>query len=151
MRHGPAAPIVVFLALLALALPRVAQGASSSERFPVGGPDMARAMSVAEDFWGRRACRGRVALRWRELASDTRGQASWKNALDAWNRPGRNFDCAIALNRSMRFSWPQLCTTVVHEVGHLLGRRHSRSRRSVMYEWDAAPIRECGGTRRVRG
>lgn len=41
--------------------------------------------------------------------------------------------CRITLHPAARWSWRILCTTVVHEYGHLAGREHSRNRRSVMY------------------
>ena len=149
MRHGTAA-LLALLLLVAAALPVAAQAMTAAERFPTDGPDLARSMRIAEKFWGKRPCGGRVELRWGDLHGTTRAEARWMNAYDAWNRPRRNFDCSITFNNRLRFNPKGLCSTVVHEVGHLLGKRHSHSRRSVMYEFESAPLRECGGSRRTR-
>ena len=140
MRHGR----LVFFLLVVLALtPTAAYGAKPSERFPADGPEMARAMRIAEDFWNRKPCGGHVELRWGALKRGTRAEATWLNPVDAWNRPSRNYDCSITFNSRMGFRWAGLCTTLVHEVGHLLGHRHSHDRHNVMYGRAVPPLRAC--------
>ena len=41
--------------------------------------------------------------------------------------------CTIHLNRRENWFWSKLCTTVTHEYGHLLGRKHTWALGSVMY------------------
>jgi hypothetical protein len=123
-----------------------ASAATPAERFPADGAEMARAMQIATDFWKAQPCGGQVALRWDSLAAGTRAEAVWQNFEHAWTNPGGNFDCAIVFNRAMPFEWPDLCTTVIHEVGHLLGHQHSdHHEHEVMAEHAIEPLPVCGG------
>jgi hypothetical protein len=139
-------------ALIATSIVGVAPAAAQSpaERFPADGPDMARAVEIAASFWNTRPCGGTVALRWDRLQAGTRAEASWQNYKDPWANPLGNFDCSITFNTAMPFEWPDLCTTVVHEIGHLLGRQHSDDPDSVMHEEATHEVPACGGTATAR-
>ena len=141
--------LVSALVAVSAAAPGTAEAMTSAERFPAGGSDMARAMRISVNFWGKRACHGNVTLQWGQLSVGMTGQATWMNPFDAWSRPRRNFGCSITFNAAMSFGFKQLCSTMIHEVGHLLGRQHSSNRRSVMYERANGTLRECGGRLRV--
>jgi hypothetical protein len=139
-------------ALIATSLVAVAPASAQSpaEQFPADGADMARAMQIAGDFWDKQPCGGNVALRWDRLGAGTRAEAVWQNFEDAWSNPVGNFDCSITFNTAMPFAWADLCTTVVHEVGHLLGHRHSDDPHDVMYEAATHDVPACGGTAAAR-
>ena len=123
-----------------------ATAATPAERFPADGPDMSRAFAIGVGFWKTSPCGGQVALRWGSLEAGTRAEASWLNYEDAWANPAGNFDCAITFNAAMPFEWADLCTTVVHEMGHLLGHRHTDDAHNVMHHSAVSPLPECGGT-----
>lgn len=77
---------------------------------------------IAEHTWGAPAC-GTPTVEWVDL-----GPVPY----------GRTFDgsCVILLNtqRAAAFRYkPLLCTTIVHEWGHLTGHKHSADPRNVMY------------------
>lgn len=123
-----------------------ASAATPAERFPADGAEMARALQIAGEFWKQQPCGGAVAVRWDSLTAGTRAEAVWQNFEHAWNNPAGNFDCSIVFNRAMPFEWPDLCTTVVHEVGHLLGHQHSdHDEHEVMAEHAIEPLPVCGG------
>ena len=77
----------------------------------------ARAAAVALAIWGPPPCapvqHRREALPARELGYATA-------------------PCTIVVTRR-RLGWEKYCATVVHEMGHLHGRRHSRNPRSIMW------------------
>jgi hypothetical protein len=77
----------------------------------------ARAAAVALTIWGSPTC-GPVHHR-----------AEWlpRRELGYATRP-----CTIVVTRR-RLEWERYCATVVHEWGHLAGRRHSRDPRSIMF------------------
>ena len=78
----------------------------------------ARAAAVAVAIWGVPPC-GPVGHGAEWLPAGELGYA--QPAL-----------CRIVVTRR-RIGWERYCATVVHEWGHLVGRRHSRNRRSIMW------------------
>ena len=86
-------------------------------------------------------CAGSVAVRFWRLRSDTLGVAEWDGmwAVPADERRG----CKVILNSRKAWPWTTLCTTIVHEYGHLAGRRHSHSANSVMNPQYSRPYPGC--------
>lgn len=126
------------------------------------------AATVARSYWHAAPCAGRVRVAARRQILPGMGPAT-----DAWVTFGSPFGannlaaaaasytrCTISLARwrwptaaSMLEDWDMLCTTMTHEMGHLLGRVHDAAPGSVM-----APVftdrssvpRICRDTRPLR-
>lgn len=104
---------VASLAALSVLLPAVsAQALTYREQ---------RALQVAQAKWKRLPCGGLVVME--------------RRALDRFATARAVGPCTIAFDRARLSSlpWALFCTTVVHEIGHLLGIGHSIDRRSVMH------------------
>jgi Matrixin len=98
------------------------------------------ALHIAIDKWGS-TCTERPQVRFRTLRSDTLGMARWQGMWDI--PPREREDCEILLNSRKDWTWLKLCTTVVHEYGHLDGHDHSESEESVMEREYTHPYKGC--------
>jgi hypothetical protein len=68
-----------------------------------------------------------------------------------WDVPSRERDgCRIVLNSRRSWDWARLCTTVVHEWGHLAGHGHSHADDSPMHASYVRPYPGCVRGRAAR-
>ena len=125
-----------------------------------------RAETIAERYWKAVPCAGQI-----RIAFDQPLVAGLDPSTDAWvtfdsslgaddlSAPASTYtQCTITLahwqwptNRAVRSDWPMFCLTMVHEMGHLLGHRHSLQPGSVMApvftdESDVPPVCKTGRT-----
>ena len=115
------------LALAALAALLVAAGAEANVP---DRRDRVKAKRIARQFWEQGKgevvpCAG-VRLRW--IVRGRRLRFT-RNDLAAVADGG----CTIYFNRRVRWGWWRLCAVTIHEYGHVIGYRHSRNPRSIMY------------------
>ena len=130
------------VAALALA-PAAASAASPAERWPVGGTSMRSAYDTAVKFWGGAPCGSAVQMSWVGMDPSFNAVSSWMAVDDA---PASTFtDCRIEFNPNAEYDAPKLCTIMVHEVGHLLGRGHDHAPGRLMSEIYAGPVPACAG------
>jgi Matrixin len=119
---------------------------AASDRLAARSP-VELATTLAERYWGTAPCGGRVAvLADQPLAAGmdatTDGWVTFESALgpnDLQAPAGTYTMCTISLARwqwptpaQQAGDWNMFCLTVVHEMGHLLGRVHSLTPGSVM-------------------
>jgi hypothetical protein len=105
------------------------------------------AAAIAEGFWGAVPCAGQIRiLANRPLAQgldpSTDGWVTFDSSLgpDDLSAPAATYtDCTITLAHwqwaswtAMERDWGMFCLTMVHEMGHLLGHKHSLKPGSVM-------------------
>jgi hypothetical protein len=141
----PRLVIVGFIAA-ALFLPATASAHISLDRLALRGP-VVLATSVAESYWKAVPCGGQITVRTdlpvpTSLEPTTDGWVTFNSSLgeNDLEAPASTYtQCTISLARwqwptakAMINDWNMFCLTVTHEVGHLLGHKHSLVAGSVM-------------------
>lgn len=98
------------------------------------------AQAVAADRFGE-PCSDPISVRFHVLRHDTLGMARWRGMWDI--PPAEREDCTVLLNSRKSWNWRTLCTTVVHEYGHLAGRHHDGTDSSVMHATYTRAYKGC--------
>jgi hypothetical protein len=93
------------------------------------------ALEKAHQLWGVEPCGGRYRVELTTLPPEVRGHASWLEpvtSLGPYTTPSSAWtDCAIQLSatgwteEAVASGWPEICSVVLHEWGHLTGHSHS--------------------------
>jgi hypothetical protein len=147
MRRWTAAMAIAMVSFAVAANAGTASAADPApQRFAVGSPGLLAAQDIARQTWGTDPCGGQVEIVWAVQAPLVNATSSWKNPSSAYDEPELDYDCRITLNTEMRFDWLKLCTTVVHEYGHLAGQRHGDDGTEVMSPVYRAPLPACAAT-----
>ena len=109
---------------------------------------LAAAVTVGQRYWGAAPCNGHVEVLAAQplpggLGPATDAWVTFDSALGKNNlaaSPSSYTNCTISFAASgawptaasMRADWNMFCTTMTHELGHLLGNAHDATRGSVM-------------------
>ncbi len=133
----------VCIALFALGAPLPAQASRAFNDVEES------AVQVAVEYWGKApACVGgfgRFLVTNEEMDSSAEAAARRLYGYAAWN-PGSATGCRILLaERAKRQGFAAFCTTVTHEIGHLLRLDdwHSDDRADVMFEGPTPSTPHC--------
>jgi hypothetical protein len=125
------------------------------------------AFQKAYQLWGAEPCGGRYRVELTTLPPEARGHASWREpatSLGPYTTPSGTWtDCAIQLPATawtaegVASEWPDSCSAVLHEWGHLTGHPHSDDpgeppeppgmtweQREVMRSAPPVDLRRCG-------
>ena len=149
----------------ALAFPATADAASRSAEAKATA-SLNVAAVVGERYWGASPCAGDVKLVIRRavpagMSSDSDAWVTFDSSLGANNlaAPASSYvNCVVAIARwttaaSMRADWGMFCTTMTHELGHLLGNEHDLGLGSVMapvFADRSSVTRDCRASRPAR-
>jgi Matrixin len=151
------------LLILAALVAALAVPASAAGKTPVRNPSTTAA-AIAEGYWGAVPCGGQITIVANArlatgLDAATDGWVTFNSALgaDNLNAPASTYShCRISLAhwrwaswKDMESDWGMFCLTVVHEMGHLLGHKHSLTPGSVMapvFKSDANVPKVCNAT-----
>ena len=88
----------------------------------------------------------------REAGALTTDPAALKGRIDPAEARRRALEqvCRVVLNSARSWNWDMLCTTVVHEYGHLAGHGHSDDQASPMHATYDRPYPGCVRGRAAR-
>jgi hypothetical protein len=125
------------------------------------------ALKKAHQLWGAEPCGGRYRVELTTLPPEIRGHSSWlepATSLGPYATPSSTWtDCVIQLpatgrtEEAVASEWPEICSVVLHEWGHLTGHSHSdqpseppeppgmtREQLEVMRSAPAVDLQRCG-------
>jgi hypothetical protein len=93
------------------------------------------ALEKASQLWGAAPCGGHYRVELTTLPPEARGRSIWREpatSLGPYTTPSRTWtECVIQLSTSAWSSegvaseWPDSCSLVLHEWGHLTGHSHA--------------------------